>query len=491
MSKNHWLVIISIFILSIAVRVYGLGERALWADEKVTALCSNGLIGVSGNDTNTININGEIKTKKLSDIKKATLIQDSGNGILYYFLLSHWTNWFGNSDFSLRFPSFIAGILFLVFGFLFVNKRFNTNTALLFLISSSVFSLFIIYSQTARSYEMALLTTFLSTSFFWKIIDSEEIKTKNAKFYLYVSSYLLLIFASIFLHYYTFYIIAGHAIYLTLHCIKKKNLLYVFSFVYLVFSLLFLYWMLNGGLDGYKFMADRNSWWIEQAKASGTFLNSSYLTKSFATFIVSMTGVYMSYIKEFNIFLLIPYIAALLIIFFTSFKIKYKVSKEITLFIYTIVIQLIFAVAVVVKNGHALSLSPYYNIFTIPYILILIAHISNQIIINNKKTKIVFLFYSIFLAYNLTFLYFYHSKRNIHHSDVGNPYVEAAIIIENKTVLGDTVTSRQWIDGQLISLYTKKPFVFSCNPNLEKDEIYINRKGSSQLTILNLEGKRY
>jgi len=495
MSYKTLLSVISILLISIGLRIYSLGDRALWADEKVSALCSNGLIGAQPMDTAATVINSGIKNKSFSEIKKATLIQDSGNGLLYYLFLSHWTDWFGNSDYWLRFPSFLAGVSFLIIGFLFVRKRFNDYSALLFLISSSVFSLFIIYSQTARSYELALFATFSSTFIFCELIDALENKLNKYKILVYSIAYFLLLCICMFLHYYTFYIFAGHAIYLILHHFKNSKIIYLFVGIYASFSIFFLYWMLNGGLEGYSLMAGRNAWWVQQAKDSGTYFNLAFFVKSFITFFAAMTGVYMSYIKGFQVYLLLPFIGALILIallYFKSTSASTSISNRIlNLFIYTIIVQLAFATSMVLKNGHLLSLSPYYNIFTIPYIFILLAFISNEILKKQKFKRAVILFYSFFVIYNLVFLYFYYTKKNIHHSAENNPYIEAASLIEKQISIGDTVVSRQWIDGKLISLYTNKSFLFLYDPYLEKDEIYINKKGNDKLTILNLEGKRY
>lgn len=493
MGRKTLLVTIFLFAVSIGLRIFGLGDRALWADEKVSVLGSNGQIGAPTKHVNTVYFDGTKKIKSFSEVKKATLIQDSGNALLYYLFLSYWTDFFGNSDYSIRFPSFLAGILFLFVGFFFVKKRFNNSSALIFLISSSVFSLFIIYSQTARSYELALFTTFSSTFIFWEIIDALKSRIDNIKIYIYSAAYLLLLAISMFLHYYTFYIFAGHAIYLMLHHYKEKKTIFLFMGVYVVFSICFIYWMLNGGLEGYKLMADRNSWWVQQAKDTGSYFNAIYFVKSFVTFFVAMTGVYMNYIKGFQVYYLLPYILAflLIIILFLKSKSNSKPNKIVRLFAYTIIIQLAFAISMVLKNGHILSLAPYYNIFTIPYVSIILAFISNEILIKSKYAKAIVLFYFVFVTYNLIFLYFYYSKKNIHHSNVNNPYVEAATIIEKQINPEDTLVSRQLIDGKLISLYTNKSFLFSYNPNLEKDEIYIHRKGASKIRVFNLEGKRY
>jgi uncharacterized membrane protein len=495
MSKTQWLAIISLFIFSIALRIYGIGDRALWADEKVTAMNANGLLATEpiGNLKTTF-IDSNVETGTFQNIKKATLLQDSGNGFLYYVMISGWSNFFGNSDYSLRFPSFLASILLLIIGFSFVKKYFNVQTAILFLAASSIFSLFIIYSQTARSYELALLTTFSSTFVFWELISKLKEKSQIKIIAYYSILYFILLFTSIFLHYYTFYIFAGHAVFLVIHHYKEKKTLLLFSGIYIAFSIVLLFWMLNGGFEGYRLMADKNSWWVEHAINNGTYFNPSHLINSFSTFLIAMLGVYNNYIKYFNVYLLIPYLVSILLLLYAFIKSNsssLKSNKIISLFVYSIVIQLLFAVSMVFKNGHTLSLTPYYNIFTIPYFLIILVYLANEVRIGSKYAKISNAFIALFVVYNLVFIYHYHSKKNIFHSEENNPYVTAAHLIDQQISVGDTVVSKQWIDGQLISLYSTKSFNFTCEPTLEEDKIYLKQAGNSMASIVSLEGKRY
>jgi uncharacterized membrane protein len=494
MSKNQWLVIISLFILSIALRIYGIGDRALWADEKVTAMNANGLLAAEPADLKAIFIDSNVETRTFHNVKKATLLQDSGNGFLYYVLMSGWSNLFGNSDFSLRFPSFLASIFFLIIGFLFVRKHFDVQSAIYFLAASSIFSLFIIYSQTARSYELALLTTFSSTFAFWELVSKLKEKSQVKTIAIYSILYFLLLLTSIFLHYYTFYIFAGHGIFLAIHHFKEKKTLLLFSGIYIAFSIVLLFWMINGGIDGYRLMADKNSWWVENAINNGTYFNPSHLIKSFTTFLVAMLGVYNSYIKYFNVYLLIPYLVGIILLIYVYSKIissSLKSNKIISLFIYSIVIQLLFAITMVFKNGHTLSLTPYYNIFTIPYFLIILVYFANEVRIKSNYAIIAKAFTTLFVVYNLVFIYHYHSKKHIFHSEENNPYITAAHLIDQQISIGDTVVSKQWIDGQLISLYSNKSHYFNCEPNLEKDMIYLKDANSNFISITDLEGKRY
>ena len=103
----------------------------------------------------------------------------------------------------------------------------------------------------------------------------------------------------------------------------------------------------------------------------------------------------------------------------------------------------------------------------------------------------IFAFIALFAVYNLVFIYHYHSKNNIFHSEVSNPYTTAAHLIDQQISTTDTVVSKQWIDGQLISLYSTKSFTYTCEPTLVEDKIYLKKAGTVMTTIVNMEGKRY
>lgn len=92
---------------------------------------------------------------------------------LYYLLLKLWTDIFGYSEISLRFPSVIAGVIAVFLVIRIGEKLFNRKIGLLAGLFLAVNPLAIYYSQEARMYSLVLLTvlltifTFLRKKWFW------------------------------------------------------------------------------------------------------------------------------------------------------------------------------------------------------------------------------------------------------------------------------------------------------------------------------------
>lgn len=143
--------LVFILLLGFALRFYNLGTESIWLDEA-------------------------------SSLKNSITEQkDTGHPPIYYLILGYWVNSFGSSEFSLRFPSLIFGVLSVLTLYYVVKTIFNKNVALLssFLMSISLFQ--IVYSQEARSYTLLSLLTLLSVLFFVRIIKRD--KKKDYFFY--------------------------------------------------------------------------------------------------------------------------------------------------------------------------------------------------------------------------------------------------------------------------------------------------------------------
>ncbi|MCX7942120.1 MAG: lysylphosphatidylglycerol synthase domain-containing protein [Dictyoglomaceae bacterium] len=166
--KNNKINIIIITILGALLRIYKISERSIWLDEAITAQVSQrGIIEI--------------------------ILNRSQTGIhppLYFILMHLWIRFFGDSEFALRFFSFIFGVLSIPLLYKFVNKIYDRNTAL---ISSLLFSLspFAIYfSQEARMYPLFTFLALLSLNFLYDLV-SKEFSRKNLIKILIVNSVLL------------------------------------------------------------------------------------------------------------------------------------------------------------------------------------------------------------------------------------------------------------------------------------------------------------
>src|SRR3989338_2921383 len=145
MGWKNWFIVAVILMLGFLLRFHDLGEESIWLDEA-------------------------------SSLKFATTAQkDVGHPPVYYALLCAWVGSFGTSEFSLRLPSLVFGVLSVLVLYLVVNQIFNRKTALIssFLMSISVFQ--IVYSQDARSYTLLSLLTLLSALFFIRIVKNGKV----------------------------------------------------------------------------------------------------------------------------------------------------------------------------------------------------------------------------------------------------------------------------------------------------------------------------
>ena len=103
-EKYGWLIII--LFIGIILRMYGLSTESIWLDE-----------GYS------------IVTAKL-DLLQVALVQDDVPP-LYYLLLHWWIKLFGDSEFSVRFPSVVFGLLSIFMAYKTAQHLFNKNTGIL------------------------------------------------------------------------------------------------------------------------------------------------------------------------------------------------------------------------------------------------------------------------------------------------------------------------------------------------------------------------
>ena len=173
-----------ILLLSFLIRLISLNQ-SLWLDEGVTARV--------------------VKTFDFSSIIQNFSPFDF-HPPLYYLFLKLWTNIFGYSEISLRFPSIIFSLIsgFIVYkiGSLLVNKKLGFWAAVFFLFNP----LIIYYSQEARMYMMTTFFVILTFYFFIKL--QKNLQTQNSKIKtqkLIFENNLLLMNLFIILSLFTFY----------------------------------------------------------------------------------------------------------------------------------------------------------------------------------------------------------------------------------------------------------------------------------------------
>jgi mannosyltransferase len=102
-------------------------------------------------------------------------LESDANPPLYYLILHLWMKIFGDSEFSVRFPSLIFGsaTIFIVFKLL---SSFDGEIALLSSLLTSISTFLVFYSQEARAYSLFLMISALSYLFFLEALKKGETK---------------------------------------------------------------------------------------------------------------------------------------------------------------------------------------------------------------------------------------------------------------------------------------------------------------------------
>ena len=371
-ENKHLPVLIAILFLAVALRFYGNDKSGIWLDEEYSLLEANGLIDFHAK--NQLEFTGKdiSSYKTFSHVVSSCVQGDGGNGIFYLITLHYWTCLFSNSDFSIRSLSGIAGVLLVLVSYylsllLFRNYRVALLTAFLFAISP----MFIFYSQSARAYMFGTLFSLYAT-YCLLIIFREKRINKTAFLY------SIAVIAGLLSHYSTVYIFLTHALICViakLNYHKWKTLLTCAFFI----SSVFLLWMFNGGIEGLRIIAEKNKVYEQLSAADPE--NSFYLPATHETIakgwmqnILSTSGNNLQWaglrLREIMFWLFAP----LGLITLTFLRRKNLIEKQNLLYLSALFLSsLVYATILAFRSGHIISFQIAYSIFSIPYLLFLIA----------------------------------------------------------------------------------------------------------------------
>jgi len=127
----------------------------------------------------------EIRTIYLSNthlLNTVELMQYEWQTPLYFLIINVWISFFSISEFSLRIPSVIFGVLSIIFTYKIVALLYNEKVGVLSAIFISISPIHIYFSQEARTYTFTVFLTLLSFYYFLKIFKSN--KTTSRYFFI-------------------------------------------------------------------------------------------------------------------------------------------------------------------------------------------------------------------------------------------------------------------------------------------------------------------
>lgn len=250
-SRKAWL-FTGILLLAFGLRLYRSGTYGLYLDEKYTIVISQGVAMEGANQHDVFFTPGKTyftpkefwKQKSLADYIEANIRGDIGNSPVYYVVLWTWTQFFGLSDFSLRFPSVLFSTLLVGLLYGFVRRHFRSEPlALLSAFLAAIEPFFVAYSHMARNYSMSFFLTLLATHLFLLIL--ERTHTRKPATGLFVGYGLTLVVA-LLSHYLTFTVFLCHAIYALLY-VRPLQRWVPFALTALVGVGLVALWFIFGG----------------------------------------------------------------------------------------------------------------------------------------------------------------------------------------------------------------------------------------------------
>lgn len=211
--KYTILLLLLIVLLGTFLRIYDLGKENLWLDEGYTLATA------------------EKSTSELLD----SLYEYEINPPAYFLMIHYWISLFGTSEFSLRFPSVIFGLISIFLIYLLGKEWFNKKTGLISAMLMSISMLNIEYSQEARTYTLLVMVTLLSLYFFTRLL-----KKGAPSHYI---AYVLATAALLYIHYLGIYIILLENFVIFIFFLKKTALLKRWIISQLAIVLLFLPWL--------------------------------------------------------------------------------------------------------------------------------------------------------------------------------------------------------------------------------------------------------
>jgi uncharacterized membrane protein len=142
-----------IILLGAVLRLYGLGSESLWLDEATTA--------------------------RRAGMSYTELFSDSGSGTqlpLYFWISKFWCDRAGTSEFALRFPAALFGILVILMVYHLGRKLFTQAAGVWGAFFTAINPYLIHYSQEARPYTLMALLAMVSWYYMLHLFRDVRIK---------------------------------------------------------------------------------------------------------------------------------------------------------------------------------------------------------------------------------------------------------------------------------------------------------------------------
>jgi len=199
--NNSKIIFLVILALSASVRFFNITKSSIWHDEGYTAL---------------------MVKQNIFDITRTTAIDV--HPPFFYYCLKLWTLIFGHSDLALRSMSAVFGIGTVVGVYLLAKKLFGEKVGLISMLFAALAPYLIRYSQEARMYGVEGFWTIMATYFLVCALEKRsDIKESFLRINKYWLLYAVAMLGGMYTHYYAFFLVFVHWIYILLKSIGSKE----------------------------------------------------------------------------------------------------------------------------------------------------------------------------------------------------------------------------------------------------------------------------
>jgi uncharacterized membrane protein len=421
-TKSQLITIWAVLLAGFLLRIYSLGNESLWLDEGYSI--------------------------RFADLNLLQIFTNRENNPPLYFIILHWwTGFFGDSEFSVRMPSFIFGFLsiFMIYkvGNVIFHKK-NIGILSSFLLAISAFH--IAFSQEARTFSLCAFLALLSIWFFLKLLKKKSPVILTG----YILSSVLLMYS----HIYGLFIIFSHNVFFISMLLLSKEPFKINTKLWIliqgVLILLFCPWI-PIFIDQIYFV--KSGFWIEAPDIN--IIKSTFLSYSQGSKILMYMYIFLS------IFSIISYETDIgefkpVNLFKSIESYQWKISLSNTAMIYFLYLWLLIPIVLPIIISRLSS--PIYHIkYTIPalpaFYLLVSKGITN---IRNKYIKTAVICFTI--AFSAQAIWWYHTT--IHKEQ----WRDAVGYIDTNARTDDLLLFNSFICKSLLfDHYSKRPDLIKQN----------------------------
>lgn len=199
-----WLVAIP--LAALGLRLYLLGKQSLWYDEGVTWYVSSMSLP-------------ELLRWTAADIQPP----------LYYLVTRFFIRLLGESEYALRFPAALFGVLLVPVTWRLARRLFGRETAFITAVIAAAGPVMVYYSQEARMYTLLALESALATWLLLRVLhgpDAPPAEPARAPLarspYLPAAGYTLVAAAALYTHYFAAWLLLAHGLYFLHQLIRQR-----------------------------------------------------------------------------------------------------------------------------------------------------------------------------------------------------------------------------------------------------------------------------